>query len=266
MPDPAFALEGVSYRYPDAAADCARRRLAGGRRRRVRRPRRPLGVGQVDPAARRLRAGAALPRRRDRGPDRGRRARHPRPRPRRARRPRRLRRPGPRDPGRLDHGRAPRSALPLELRGDAGASRARAVEEVALALAIPHLLDRTVDTLSGGELQRVALARGARHPPAARAPRRADLPARPGRRRRADLAAAPAQRGVGGRGRALRAPPRALPRRRRPGGRDGGGARSPSTAAPQGFLAWALANDPALATPAARLFVARRGASRCRFP
>jgi energy-coupling factor transport system ATP-binding protein len=32
------------------------------------------------------------------------------------------------------------------------------VEEVALALAIPHLLPRTVDTLSGGELQRVALA------------------------------------------------------------------------------------------------------------
>jgi energy-coupling factor transporter ATP-binding protein EcfA2 len=49
-------------------------------------------------------------------------------------------------------------ALPLELRGDAPAGRARAVEEVALALAIPHLLDRTVDTLSGGELQRVALA------------------------------------------------------------------------------------------------------------
>jgi energy-coupling factor transport system ATP-binding protein len=48
--------------------------------------------------------------------------------------------------------------LPLEMRGDSSASRARAVEEVALALAIPHLLDRTVDTLSGGELQRVALA------------------------------------------------------------------------------------------------------------
>jgi energy-coupling factor transport system ATP-binding protein len=48
--------------------------------------------------------------------------------------------------------------LPLEMRGDPAASRARAVEEVALALAIPHLLDRTVDTLSGGELQRVALA------------------------------------------------------------------------------------------------------------
>ncbi|HKT83228.1 MAG TPA: ATP-binding cassette domain-containing protein [Solirubrobacterales bacterium] len=48
--------------------------------------------------------------------------------------------------------------LPLEMRGDAPTSRARAVEEVALALAIPHLLDRAVDTLSGGELQRVALA------------------------------------------------------------------------------------------------------------
>ncbi len=48
--------------------------------------------------------------------------------------------------------------LPLELRGDPPSSRARAVEEVALALAIPHLLDRAVDTLSGGELQRVALA------------------------------------------------------------------------------------------------------------
>lgn len=49
-------------------------------------------------------------------------------------------------------------ALPLELRGAPPAGRARAVEEVALALAIPHLLDRAVDTLSGGELQRVALA------------------------------------------------------------------------------------------------------------
>jgi energy-coupling factor transport system ATP-binding protein len=48
--------------------------------------------------------------------------------------------------------------LPLELAGAAPAARARAVEEVALALAIPHLLGRTTDTLSGGELQRVALA------------------------------------------------------------------------------------------------------------
>src|SRR4051794_1882872 len=48
--------------------------------------------------------------------------------------------------------------LPLEMRGDDPSTRARAVEEVALALAIPHLLERAVDTLSGGELQRVALA------------------------------------------------------------------------------------------------------------
>lgn len=48
--------------------------------------------------------------------------------------------------------------LPLRFRGDGDAARARAVEEVALALAIPHLLDRTVASLSGGELQRVALA------------------------------------------------------------------------------------------------------------
>jgi energy-coupling factor transporter ATP-binding protein EcfA2 len=48
--------------------------------------------------------------------------------------------------------------LPLELRGVAPAARSRAVEEVALALAIDGLLERTTDTLSGGELQRVALA------------------------------------------------------------------------------------------------------------
>ena len=49
-------------------------------------------------------------------------------------------------------------ALPLEIRGEPPAARARAVEEAALALAIPHLLDRAADTLSGGELQRVALS------------------------------------------------------------------------------------------------------------
>ena len=48
--------------------------------------------------------------------------------------------------------------LPLEIRGEAPAARARAVEEVALALGIAGLLDRSVATLSGGELQRVALA------------------------------------------------------------------------------------------------------------
>jgi energy-coupling factor transport system ATP-binding protein len=48
--------------------------------------------------------------------------------------------------------------LPLEMRDEPAPARARAVEEVALALAIPHLLDRTTGSLSGGELQRVALA------------------------------------------------------------------------------------------------------------
>lgn len=48
--------------------------------------------------------------------------------------------------------------LPLRFRGDPPAARARAAEEVALALGIPHLLERAVATLSGGELQRVALA------------------------------------------------------------------------------------------------------------
>lgn len=48
--------------------------------------------------------------------------------------------------------------LPLRFRGASEGSRARAVEEIALALAIPHLLDRQVAALSGGELQRVALA------------------------------------------------------------------------------------------------------------
>jgi energy-coupling factor transporter ATP-binding protein EcfA2 len=48
--------------------------------------------------------------------------------------------------------------LPLDLRGEPPAARARAVEEVALALGIAPLLGRPADTLSGGEVQRVALA------------------------------------------------------------------------------------------------------------
>jgi len=49
-------------------------------------------------------------------------------------------------------------ALGLEQRGESAAAVARAVEETALALGVAHLLDRRTDTLSGGELQRVALA------------------------------------------------------------------------------------------------------------
>jgi energy-coupling factor transport system ATP-binding protein len=48
-------------------------------------------------------------------------------------------------------------ALPLENRGWSAAAVARGVEEAALALGIAHLLDRPTATLSGGELQRVAL-------------------------------------------------------------------------------------------------------------
>ena len=49
-------------------------------------------------------------------------------------------------------------ALPLEHRGEPAAAVARGVEEVALALGVGDLLDRRAETLSGGELQRVALA------------------------------------------------------------------------------------------------------------
>ncbi len=48
--------------------------------------------------------------------------------------------------------------LSLESRGHGGADAARAVEETALAFGIENLLERPVATLSGGELQRVALS------------------------------------------------------------------------------------------------------------
>jgi energy-coupling factor transport system ATP-binding protein len=48
-------------------------------------------------------------------------------------------------------------AFPLENRGLGPAAVARGVEEAALALGIAPLLDRSTHTLSGGELQRVAL-------------------------------------------------------------------------------------------------------------
>jgi energy-coupling factor transport system ATP-binding protein len=49
-------------------------------------------------------------------------------------------------------------ALALEHRGEPADSVARAVEEVALTMGVAHLLERRTDSLSGGELQRVAIA------------------------------------------------------------------------------------------------------------
>ena len=57
-------------------------------------------------------------------------------------------------------------SLPLEHRGAAPSTVARAVEEAALVLGIAHLLERRCETLSGGELQRVALAAALVHRPA----------------------------------------------------------------------------------------------------
>jgi energy-coupling factor transporter ATP-binding protein EcfA2 len=55
--------------------------------------------------------------------------------------------------------------LPLEHRGEPAGAVARAVEETALGLGVGHLLDRRTDTLSGGELQRVAIAAAMVHDP-----------------------------------------------------------------------------------------------------
>ena len=57
-------------------------------------------------------------------------------------------------------------ALPLEQRGAGEAEVARAVEEVALTLGVADLLERRTESLSGGELQRVALAAALVHRPA----------------------------------------------------------------------------------------------------
>ncbi|MGZ5326027.1 MAG: ABC transporter ATP-binding protein [Solirubrobacterales bacterium] len=143
--------------------------------------------------------------------------------------------------------------LPLELRGEPAPARARAVEEVALALAIPHLLRRPIDSLSGGELQRVAIA-------AALAPRPAlillDEPTSQLDPVAGDeliwlLRRLNEEWGVAvllcehRLERCLAAADRVVAMQEGGIGFDGG---------PREFLSWALAADRALATPVARMF------------
>jgi len=143
--------------------------------------------------------------------------------------------------------------LPLELRGDPANARGRAVEEVALALAIPHLLPRATDTLSGGELQRVALAAALvtrprlillDEPTSQLDPVAGDELIWLLRRLNEEwgVAVVLAEHRLE---RCLAAADRVVAMVGGTIGFDG---------PPRGFLTWALEADPALATPAARLF------------
>jgi energy-coupling factor transport system ATP-binding protein len=143
-------------------------------------------------------------------------------------------------------------AFPLENRGYQPAAVARAVEEAALALNIQHLLDRTTASLSGGELQRAALAAAMAGRPALLVldeptsqldPVAGDELIGTLRRLNEDYDAAiliadhRLERCLGLADRVI-------------GLVDG---RLACDAAPSEFLAWALAEAPALATPGARL-------------
>lgn len=143
-------------------------------------------------------------------------------------------------------------ALPLENRGQAATAVARGVEEAALALGVAHLLDRLTSELSGGELQRVALAASLAgrpellvldEPTSQLDPVAGDELIGTLRRINEDrdaailLAEHRLERCLGWADRVLVI-------------REG---RIVCDAPPQKFLAWALAHDPDLATPGARL-------------
>ena len=142
--------------------------------------------------------------------------------------------------------------LPLENRGQSAAAVARGVEEAALALGVAPLLDRLTSELSGGELQRVALAASLAGRPALLVldeptsqldPVAGDELIGTLRRINEDrdaailLAEHRLERCLGWADRVL-----ALDR-----------GRIVCDAPPEEFLAWALAHDPDLATPGARL-------------
>jgi energy-coupling factor transport system ATP-binding protein len=144
-------------------------------------------------------------------------------------------------------------ALALEHRGAAPGAVARAVEEVALALGVEGLLERRLDTLSGGELQRVALAAALAHrpellildePTSQLDPVAGDELIWLLRRLNEEWGTAVLM--------AEHRLERCLPAADRVVALDGG--RIVFNGAPGDFLDWALENDPALATPAASLF------------
>ena len=116
------------------------------------------GSGKSTPASRLLRARSPLPRRRGRGRRSRSAASTSATRPGRAGRPGRARRPGPRDPGGLGDGPRRDRAAARAARRAARRARARARGGRRWRWRSPHLLDRPTETLSGGELQRVALA------------------------------------------------------------------------------------------------------------
>jgi energy-coupling factor transport system ATP-binding protein len=144
-------------------------------------------------------------------------------------------------------------ALALEHRGAAPGAVARAVEEVALALGVEALLERRLDTLSGGELQRVALAAALAHrpellildePTSQLDPVAGDELVWLLRRLNEEWGTAVLM--------AEHRLERCLPAADRIVAMEGG--RIVYNGAPDGFLDWSLEHDAALATPAASLF------------
>ena len=143
--------------------------------------------------------------------------------------------------------------LPLDHRGEPAGATARAVEETALALGVAHLLERRTETLSGGELQRVAIAAAMVHgprlllldePTSQLDPVAGDELVWLLRRLNEDWGTAVvlAEHRLE---RCLAAADRVL-------GLAGG--EIACDAAPREFLSWAAERAPALATPAARMF------------
>lgn len=144
-------------------------------------------------------------------------------------------------------------ALALEHRGAAPGAVARAVEEVALALGVESLLERRIGTLSGGELQRVALAAALAHrpellildePTSQLDPVAGDELVWLLRRLNEEWGTAVLM--------AEHRLERCLPAADRIIAMDRG--RIAFNGAPYDFLDWTLENDPALSTPAASLF------------